>query len=70
MKQLITSIGNGLGRINEINSIDRSSRDVVVGYEVMNRNARKPNGPNKGKRPCSRIGRRAKRSKYGNSRRK
>lgn len=43
---------------------------VPVGYQVMNRNARKPKKANHGARPCSRISRRAKRSKYGNPRRK
>jgi len=38
-------------------------------YEALNRNARKPRKANKGKRPCSRIARRAKRRKNGNFRR-
>ena len=41
-----------------------------IGYQMMNRNARKPNKANHGSRPCSRISRRAKRSQSGNSRRK
>ncbi len=40
------------------------------GYQMMNRNARKPNKANHGSRPCSRISRRAKRAKSGNTRRK
>ena len=43
---------------------------IGVGYQALNRNARKPRRANHGKRPCSRIARRAKRSKNGNSRRK
>ena len=44
--------------------------NTIIGYQMMNRNARKPNKANHGKRPCSRIARRAKRSRYGNPRRK
>ena len=45
-------------------------KNNLIGYQVMNRNARKPNKANHGKRPCSRYSRRAKRSQYGNPRRK
>jgi hypothetical protein len=51
-------------------------RNVVIGdpwinliIQAMNRNNRKAKRANHGKRPCSRVGRRAKSSKYGNPRR-
>ena len=51
-------------------------RSVVIGdpwinliIQAMNRNNRKAKRANHGKRPCSRVGRRAKSSKYGNPRR-
>eukprot|EP00559_Dactyliosolen_fragilissimus_P001826 CAMPEP_0184863158 /NCGR_PEP_ID=MMETSP0580-20130426/9498_1 /TAXON_ID=1118495 /ORGANISM="Dactyliosolen fragilissimus" /LENGTH=172 /DNA_ID=CAMNT_0027361309 /DNA_START=53 /DNA_END=571 /DNA_ORIENTATION=- len=37
--------------------------------QAMNRNARRPKKANHGKRPCSRVGRRARRRKFGNPRR-
>lgn len=51
-------------------------RSAVIGdpwinliIQAMNRNNRKAKRANHGKRPCSRVGRRAKSSKYGNPRR-
>jgi len=44
-------------------------QDYKEGFQAMNRNARKPRRANKGKRPCSRISRRAKRRKNGSWRR-
>mmetsp|Transcript_33297 Transcript_33297/g.38778 ORF Transcript_33297/g.38778 Transcript_33297/m.38778 type:complete len:170 (-) Transcript_33297:263-772(-) len=41
----------------------------LIGYQALNRNARRPKRANHGKRPCSRVGRRARRSKNGNPRR-
>ena len=50
-------------------SIYDEGNKLIISYEAMNRNARKPRRANKGKRPCSRIARRAKRRKNGNWRR-
>jgi|EP01083_Nonionella_stella_P106241 hypothetical protein len=80
VNQLITSIQNNLKKkivvvdvpvIGKIGEKTESLVDVgsLVGYEAMNRNKRKPKKANHGKRPCSRIARRAKRSKSGNPRR-
>lgn len=49
---------------------DNNGTSSGIGYQMMNRNARKPNKANHGSRPCSRISRRAKRAKSGNTRRK
>ncbi len=58
--------GGGIG----IGDGNREQVQLGVGYQTMNRNARRPKKANKGKRPCSRIARRMKRSRYGNPRRK
>ena len=75
VKNIIQSIHANLR--SDIHLPNDSGRKIIgqkgtelIGYQVMNRNARKPNKANHGSRPCSRISRRANRSKSGNSRRK
>ena len=74
-EQFMGSGGNcgGGGNIREFNQLTKmevGDKNNLIGYQMMNRNARKPNKANHGKRPCSRYSRRAKRSQYGNPRRK
>lgn len=80
-KRVNTRVGGGSSKdeikiVKDFNSAVPSKVLVVegennfIGFQMMNRNARKPNKANHGKRPCSRIARRAKRSRYGNPRRK
>eukprot|EP00549_Striatella_unipunctata_P010170 CAMPEP_0118701872 /NCGR_PEP_ID=MMETSP0800-20121206/17524_1 /TAXON_ID=210618 ORGANISM="Striatella unipunctata, Strain CCMP2910" /NCGR_SAMPLE_ID=MMETSP0800 /ASSEMBLY_ACC=CAM_ASM_000638 /LENGTH=72 /DNA_ID=CAMNT_0006602905 /DNA_START=343 /DNA_END=561 /DNA_ORIENTATION=+ len=49
--------------------VDDDGSAAVEGYEMLNRNARKPKRANHGKRPNCNYGRRKKRSRYGNYRR-
>ena len=69
--KIIQSINQDLKSISALKR-EKMGEDVLhlEDFSCMNRNKRKPSKANHGKRPCSRVARRAKRRAFGNPRRK
>ena len=71
VQNMISSIQRNLKAFNlQSSSSFMNEETKKVGYQVMNRNARKPKKANHGARPCSRYARRMKRKRFGNPKRR